>query len=54
MSGRRLCCVLNIPSILMGLVILSAGTTVPDALSSILVSRQGQARLVAGCLQQQK
>jgi len=40
--ATRICCILNIPSVLMGLVFLSAGTTVPDALSSILVSRQGE------------
>ena len=29
--------------VVMGMVIISAGTTVPDCLSSIIVSRAGQA-----------
>jgi len=34
-------CVLGIPGLLMGLVFLAAGTSVPDALSSIAVGRSG-------------
>lgn len=33
----------GVPEFLMGLVVLSVGTSVPDALSSILVARNGQA-----------
>jgi len=40
-SGR-VGCILEIPTIVMGMVIISAGTTVPDCLSSIIVSRAGQ------------
>ncbi|TYZ63947.1 hypothetical protein PybrP1_000351 [[Pythium] brassicae (nom. inval.)] len=34
-------CIAGIPSALMGLTILAAGTSIPDALSSILVARAG-------------
>ena len=35
-------CVLGVPELVMGLVVLSAGTSVPDALSSIIVAKNGQ------------
>ena len=35
-------CIMGIPGIVMGVVVISAGTSVPDALSSILVARNGQ------------
>ncbi|TMW64130.1 hypothetical protein Poli38472_014247 [Pythium oligandrum] len=35
-------CIAGIPSALMGLTIIAAGTSIPDALSSILVARDGQ------------
>ncbi|KAJ0399684.1 hypothetical protein P43SY_003689 [Pythium insidiosum] len=35
-------CLAGIPSALMGLTIIAAGTSVPDALSSVLVARDGQ------------
>ena len=35
-------CVLRIPPLLMGLVFIAAGTSVPDALSSISVARAGE------------
>lgn len=38
----RVGCVLNIPGVVMGLVFISAGTTVPDFLSSIIVAKEGQ------------
>ena len=38
----RMGCVLGVPPLVMGLVVLAAGTSVPDALSSILVARNGQ------------
>ena len=34
-------CILHISHFAMGLVIIAAGTSVPDALSSILVARDG-------------
>merc|ERR1712100_956028 len=40
--STRICCTLNIPQVVMGIVIISAGTSVPDALSSILVAKNGQ------------
>jgi len=38
-------CILGVPEFLMGLVVLSVGTSVPDALSSILVARNGQGNM---------
>ena len=40
--ASRAGCILKIPGIVMGILIISAGTSVPDALSSILVARNGQ------------
>jgi len=40
--ASRAGCILNIPGIVMGILVISAGTSVPDALSSILVARNGQ------------
>lgn len=40
--ASRAGCVLGIPGLVMGLVVLAAGTSVPDALSSILVAKLGQ------------
>jgi len=37
----RIGCILNIPSLIMGVTVLAAGTSIPDALSSIVVARQG-------------
>eukprot|EP00033_Pygsuia_biforma_P000437 GCRY01000520.1.p1 GENE.GCRY01000520.1~~GCRY01000520.1.p1 ORF type:complete len:514 (+),score=95.62 GCRY01000520.1:218-1759(+) len=34
-------CILDIPPIVMGLTVLAAGTSVPDALSSVMVARDG-------------
>ncbi|EER12758.1 Sodium/potassium/calcium exchanger 4 precursor, putative [Perkinsus marinus ATCC 50983] len=39
---NRMGCLLNLPSLVMGLVFLAAGTSVPDALGSIAVARQGE------------
>ena len=39
--AARLGVVLGVPQILMGLVVLAAGTSIPDALSSIVVAQQG-------------
>ncbi|KAI9992447.1 hypothetical protein PInf_017856 [Phytophthora infestans] len=40
--GTRFGCIAGIPSALMGLTIIAAGTSIPDALSSILVAREGR------------
>ena len=40
--ASRAGCVLGVPGLVMGLVVLAAGTSVPDALSSILVAKLGQ------------
>jgi sodium/potassium/calcium exchanger 4/sodium/potassium/calcium exchanger 5 len=42
LATSRVGCILGIPSVVMGMVVISAGTTVPDCLSSIIVSRAGQ------------
>jgi len=38
-------CILEVPEFLMGLVVLSVGTSVPDALSSLIVARNGQGNM---------
>lgn len=40
-STAKIGCILDIPSIVMGNTILAAGTSIPDALSSIMVAKQG-------------
>ena len=32
---------LEIPDVIMGIVFLAAGTSIPDAIASLIVSRQG-------------
>lgn len=39
--GTKVGCIAGIPSALMGLTIIAAGASIPDALSSILVARDG-------------
>ena len=39
----RIGCILNVPSVVMGTTVLAAGTSIPDALSSIAVARDGLA-----------
>merc|ERR1740130_318163 len=41
-STSRTGCNLNISPLIMGLVFLAAGTSVPDALGSIAVAKQGE------------
>ena len=43
--AARAGCILGVPEFLMGLTVLAAGTSVPDALSSILVARNGQGNM---------
>ena len=43
--AARAGCILGIPEFLMGLTVLAAGTSVPDALSSVLVARNGQGNM---------
>jgi Ca2+/Na+ antiporter len=39
--AEKVGCILGVNSFLMGLVVLAAGTSVPDALASIAVARDG-------------
>ncbi|KAF4672982.1 hypothetical protein FOL46_008033 [Perkinsus olseni] len=39
---NRMGCLLDLPALVMGLIFLAAGTSVPDALGSIAVARQGE------------
>mmetsp|Transcript_12587 Transcript_12587/g.45935 ORF Transcript_12587/g.45935 Transcript_12587/m.45935 type:complete len:726 (+) Transcript_12587:227-2404(+) len=41
-TATRAGCVIGIPDVVIGIVILSAGTSVPDAVSSVLVAREGK------------
>jgi K+-dependent Na+/Ca+ exchanger-like protein len=38
-------CILGIPPILVGLLVLSVGTSVPDAIGSMIAARQGEANM---------
>lgn len=46
-AGERLGCIMHIPKVVMGLVILAAGTSVPDCISSIAVAREGMGDMAA-------
>lgn len=39
--AQHLGCLINIGPYIMGLVVLAAGTSIPDTLSSIMVARDG-------------
>mmetsp|Transcript_10264 Transcript_10264/g.17207 ORF Transcript_10264/g.17207 Transcript_10264/m.17207 type:complete len:541 (-) Transcript_10264:572-2194(-) len=41
----RAACILNVPELVIGLLVLSVGTSVPDALSSIIVAKQGHGNM---------
>ena len=41
-AAHKLACHLGIGSYLMGLVVLAAGTSIPDALSSVVVAKEGE------------
>lgn len=41
-AARHAGCIVNIPASVLGLTILAAGTSVPDALASITVAKQGR------------
>merc|ERR1712032_302878 len=43
--ATRASCVLEIPELVIGLLVLSVGTSVPDALSSIIVAKQGHGNM---------
>jgi len=43
--ATRAACVLQIPELVIGLLVLSVGTSVPDALSSIIVAKQGHGNM---------
>jgi len=50
-ATARLGCNVRIPSFIMGVIFLAAGTSVPDALGSIAVAKQGEGDMaVANCL----
>merc|ERR1719409_1540703 len=50
-ATARMGCNLRIPDFIMGVIFLAAGTSVPDALGSIAVARQGEGDMaVANCL----
>lgn len=37
---------IGVPDVIMGLVFLAAGTSIPDAISSLLVAREGKGHVV--------
>jgi len=41
-TATRASCILEIPELIVGLLVLSVGTSVPDALSSIIVAKEGK------------
>jgi Ca2+/Na+ antiporter len=41
LAAEKLGCLLGINSFMMGLVVLAAGTSVPDALASLSVAKEG-------------
>jgi len=41
-AARHAGCIVNIPASVLGLTVLAAGTSVPDALASITVAKQGR------------
>ncbi|EOD24083.1 hypothetical protein EMIHUDRAFT_450681 [Emiliania huxleyi CCMP1516] len=41
-QSTRVGCILNIPGIVMGTIVFSSGTSVPDSLSSMVVARKGE------------
>lgn len=43
--ATRVGCILGVPTYLMGLTVLAAGTSVPDALASVSVGRNGQGNM---------
>ena len=43
--ASRAACVLGVSELVIGLVVLSVGTSVPDALSSVIVAKQGQGNM---------
>jgi hypothetical protein len=46
--GSRIGCVLGVPGVVMGVILLAAGTSVPDAICSILVAQNGQGDMAVG------
>lgn len=46
-AGERLGCIMKIPQVVMGLIVLAAGTSVPDCISSIAVAREGLGDMAA-------
>jgi len=46
-GADRLGCIVKMPSVMMGLIILAAGTSVPDMVASMAVAREGHADMAA-------
>jgi len=46
-GATRFGCIINMPHVVMGLVILAAGTSVPDMIASMAVAREGYADMAA-------
>merc|ERR1719169_239713 len=39
--GERAGCIIGVPDTIMGLIVLAAGTSVPDCIASIIVAKEG-------------
>lgn len=46
-SAERLGCIMHIPKVVMALIVMAAGTSVPDCISSIAVAREGLGDMAA-------
>merc|ERR1739848_488000 len=46
-AGERSGCIMHIPKVVMGLIILAAGSSVPDCISSVAVAREGLGDMAA-------
>merc|ERR1719169_118302 len=40
--GERAGCIIGVPDTIMGLIVLAAGTSVPDCIASIIVAKAGK------------
>lgn len=43
--ATRAACIAHVPELIVGMIILAVGTSVPDALASIIVAKQGQGNM---------
>merc|ERR550514_2028197 len=46
-GAERFGCLVNVPHVVMGLIVLAAGTSVPDMIASMAVAREGHADMAA-------